>query len=419
MSETSIESAIQSAIEAGKINGAILCAAGTDGFTYEKALGERVLLSGERKAQQPDDVLFIASATKLLTTIAALQCVDDGLLSLDGDLLSAAPELAEKQVLTGFSGDKPALVPQEKPITLRMLLTHTSGLSYFFLDPLIGRWRAAYPSKATPENRLPVEGMIDQPLGYQPGKGWMYGPGLDWAGRIIERVTGKTLGGFMRERIFDPLGIKDGKFFPAAEDNNLRERLVDLNPDDPDALGRAVLGGGGEMNICGKGDFGGHGLFMTAPGYLTVLRSILNNDGKLLKPETVTAGMFGEDHLTPESETDLKEKLEGPAGIFFRVGTSAGSAAGYGLGGLLTLEDVEGWYGRGTLTWGGGLTYSWFVDRKNGLCGVVAVMARMPVDVGAVAELKQVFRKDIYTKREEWTKQGVEGKCIVKDWNVR
>lgn len=406
MTDTSIEFAVQSAIDAGKINGAILCATDKEGFTYEATLGQRTLLSGDKKPHQPDDVLYVASATKLIATIAVLQCIEDGLLSLDGDLSTVAPELGERQVLTGFTDDdKPVLVPQERPITLRMLLTHASGQTYPFLDPLVGRWRTQFPSKATPENPLPVEDFFDQPLGFQPGTGWMYGPGLDWAGRIVERVTGKTLGGFMRERIFDPLGIKDGKFFPATQDEGIRARLVDLTPDDPEAVGRAVLGGGGDMSTRGKGDFGGHGLYMTAPGYLAVLRSLLLNDGKLLRPETVTDGIFGENHLTPESMADLTNKLAGPAGIFFRVGTAAGAAATFGLGGLLTLENDQGWYGHGTLSWGGGLTFAWFLDRKNGICGVGGLTSKVPVDMEAVADLKQVFRKGVYKKRDEWKRQ--------------
>ena len=99
-----IESSFQDAIQAGKINGAVICATDTQGtFTYNKALGERILLSGETIPQEMDDVLYLASATKILATIAALQCVDDGLLTLDGDLSAIAPELTSKEVLIGFS----------------------------------------------------------------------------------------------------------------------------------------------------------------------------------------------------------------------------------------------------------------------------------------------------------------------------
>ncbi|EMT60836.1 hypothetical protein FOC4_g10012118 [Fusarium odoratissimum] len=124
-----IEKNFQAAIDSSKINGGIICATNSKGdFTYNKALGQRTLLSGEKRPQQLDDVLCLASATKLIASIAALQCVDDGLLTLKGDLSKVAPELAEKQVLTGWSeNDEPILEPACQPITLEMLLSHSAG----------------------------------------------------------------------------------------------------------------------------------------------------------------------------------------------------------------------------------------------------------------------------------------------------
>ncbi|KAH6664619.1 beta-lactamase [Halenospora varia] len=408
MAEGDIETDFQAAIDAGKINGAIICATDAEGrFIYEKTLGQRTLLSGEKRPQHADDVLYLASATKLLATIAALQCVDDGLLSLTGDLSSIVPELTGKQVITGFSedGETPLLEPQARPITLEMLLSHTSGVIYFFLDPIISRWREKFaprPEDPDESSKMLVEDLYTYPLSFQPGASWMYGPGLDWAGRIVERVTGKTLGERMHERIFGPLGIADAQFFPVTRED-LRARLVDLNPDDPDALGRAVLGGAGEMNKLTKGDFGGHGMFMTAPDYVKVLHSLLANDGKILKPATVH-DMF-KHHLGPEATATHQAALASPMGGFFRVGTAPDSKAGHGLGGLLTLQDVDGWYGEHTLTWGGGLTFAWFIDRKNDLCGVGAIQASLPIDGSTVETLKQTFRYDIYRKRAEWKKE--------------
>jgi CubicO group peptidase (beta-lactamase class C family) len=227
----------------------------------------------------------------------------------------------------------------------------------------------------------------------------MYGPGLDWAGRVVERVTGRTLGERMQQRIFDPLGITDAQFHPVTRED-LRGRLVDLNPQDPDALGRAVVGGGGDWNKHSRGDFGGHGLFMSGADYVKVLHSLLANDSKMLQPATVD-DMF-QHHLSTQATAGQQAALASPAGVFFRVGTDPDTKAGYGLGGLLTLQDVEGWYGERTLTWGGGMTLAWFIDRKNDLCGVGAVQATLPPNAEAVAALKQTFRRDIYRKHAVW-----------------
>jgi CubicO group peptidase (beta-lactamase class C family) len=401
-----IEIGFQTAIDAGKINGAVICATDSKGhFVYNKAIGERTLLSGEKRPQQLDDVLYLASATKIIATIAALQCVEDGLLTLTGDLSSVAPELATKQVITGFSddGETPLLEPAVRPITLEMLLTHSSGITYDFMNPLLTKWRQKFdPPPQGGDGRRPVEEAFSYPLAFQPGSNWMYGPGLDWAGRIVERVTGRTLGEHVQLRICDPLGIASAQFYPVTRED-LRARLVDLNPQDPDALGRAVLGGGGDMNLRSKGDFGGHGLFMAGEDYVKVLRSLLANDGKLLQPATVD-DMF-QHHLSDEATAGHQAALASPMGVFFRVGTEPGMKVGHGLGGLLTLEGVEGWYGERTLTWGGGLTLAWFIDRKNDLCGVGAVQAALPIDGGAVEALKQVFRRDVFRKQAACKKQ--------------
>ncbi|KAI9903218.1 hypothetical protein N3K66_002570 [Trichothecium roseum] len=405
MAEAEIDTAFRAALDAGKINGAVLCATDSHGrFTYNKALGERTLLSGDKKPQQLDDVLFVASATKFIATVAAMACVDDGLVSLTEDLSSIAPELASRKVLTGFSedGKTPLLEDQARPITLEMLVSHSSGLTYHFLDPKIARWKEMFPAEEGA--RKNVEELFNYPLSFQPGEGWMYGPGMDWAGRIVERLTGKTLCDYLHERVFGLVGVTDAEFYPVTRED-LRGRLVDLNPEDPDALGRAVLGGGGDMNLRTKGDFGGHGLFITGPGYLRVLRSLLANDGKILKPATADS-MF-EHRLGPNATASEEAALAGPIGPFFRVGVDQDSKTGHGLGGLLTLRDVPKWYGDRTLTWGGGLTFTWFIDRQNDLCGIAAVQAKLPTDVEVASSLKDTFRHDIYRKRASWKEKVV------------
>ncbi|KAJ5734916.1 transesterase [Penicillium malachiteum] len=379
MRTDSIENSLEAAINAGKLNGTVVCASNTTGsFVFNKTFGERTLLSGEKRPQQLEDVLFLASATKLLTTVATLQCVDAVILKLDGDLSSVAPELASKQVLTGFADDgTPLLEGANRPITLRMLLSHSSGLSYHFMDHNIARWRENFAGSTT--ERRNVEDLFCYPLTFQPGEG--------------ER---------MEECMFNPLGFSGGQFYPVLRED-LRARMVDLNANDPDALGRAVLGGGGEMNKRTIGDFGGHGYFLPGVDFVKVLQSLLVNDGKLLQPDTVDT-MF-QNHLNSQAIESHQAALTGPAGAFLRVGTELGAKVGYGLGGLLTLQEVDGWYGDRTLTWGGGLTLAWFIDRQNGLCGLIAPQATLPVDVELMGSLKQIFRHDVYRKYHAWKDQ--------------
>lgn len=227
----------------------------------------------------------------------------------------------------------------------------------------------------------------------------MYGPSLDFAGRVVETVTGQSLGEFVREKICTPLEIpeQECQFFP-VQGEEIRSRMVDLNPDDREGLGKAVLGGDGSMNLRSEGDFGGHGLFMTGEGYLEVLKSLLIGDERLLKRGT--ADRMFENWVREEAEEGFRTAVAGPMGEFFRVGVGLETKFGYGLGGLLTLEGTEGWYGERTLTWGGGMTFSWFVDRANGICALAAIQAALPVDGKVVSELKDTFRHDIYRKYE-------------------
>lgn len=395
-----IESAYQTAIDAGQITGAVICATNTTGeFMYENPIGKRILLSGEERQLQVDDILFLASATKLTAAIAALRCVDDGLLTLDGDLSQIAPELSAKQVLTGWSegGETPIYDIAMRPITLRMLLSHSAGLNYHFLDPKITEWRKKTKPEQAPIG-LNVENMFIDPLAYQPGTGWYYGGGLDWAGRIVERVTGLTLLQFMQKNMFDPLNINDAQFYPVTRED-LRSRLVDLNPTDPTALGLAVTAGSGEQNRRSNGDFGGHGLFMSGASFVKILHSLLANDGRLLKP--ATADLMFQHQLNDQATEELQKAFAGPIGPNFRVGIDGSTKLGFGLSGVLTLEDIPGWYGEKTLSWGGGLTLTWFIDRKNDLCGVGAIQATLPLDFGKVDELKNIFRHDIYRKHEQ------------------
>jgi len=403
-----IETTFQAAIDAGKIDGAVICATDAEGrFVYNKALGQRTLLSGEKQPQQLDDVLFLASATKLITTIAALQCVEDGLLTLTGDVSSIAPDLASKHVMTGWSedGETPLLEPAIRTITLEMLLTHSSGLTYDFMSPLLGKWSEKF-NQLQENTTRGVEEAFKYPLGFQPGESWMYGTGLDWTGKIIERVTGGTLSEHMQKRICGPLGITDAQFWPITRED-LRARMVDLNPGDPEGLGLAVAGSNGDMNKRNRGDFGGHGLYMPGSEYIKVLHSLLSNDGKMLKPATVE-DMF-KHHLSVNATAGHQAALARPGGDFFRLGTDPDVKVGHGLGGLLTLEDSKGWYGEGTLSWGGGLTLAWFIDRKNDMCGIGAIQSSLPWDRDAVTALKQTFRKGVYRERAVFEQQRGEG----------
>ncbi|KAJ3497163.1 hypothetical protein NLG97_g2116 [Lecanicillium saksenae] len=400
-----IETRSNNLIEAGHANGIVCCATNGSGeFNYTKALGSRTLLSGEKTAQQADDVLSITFATALITAIAALQCVEDGRFGLTEDVFAHAPEIESKQILaSGFAeapkDAEPVLEPRKGPITLESLLCHSSGVVSDIMSEDLGRWSATCaPHNTTAQ--LTVEETYVYPLGFQPGEGWMWGPGIDWVGRILERVTNKSLGDFVQKRVFAPLGITDAEFYPVQRED-LQKRQVDRNPQDPEGYGKAATGGDGAK--AHKGHFGNQDLFMTAVDFVKVLQSLLSNDEKLLKKETVD-NMF-KDHLNEKGSKDLNEALAGPLGIFFSPDIAAEVKTGHGLAGLVTLEDIEDGYGAGTLTWPGSMPLLWFIDRKNDLCGVVSTQAPVGNVHPRVSGHKHTVRKGLYAEYAAWREQ--------------
>lgn len=146
----------------------------------------------------------MASMTKLMTSVAVLQCVEQGKLDLDADVRPLLPEMGKYGVITSFDDEKnqATFEADSTPISLRMLLSNTSGHEYDWLNPFLGKWRAS-------RNEVPWSGSLltDKsaiPLVFHPGTGFAYGAGWDWAGRLVEIATGMTLEDFMRKNIVRP-----------------------------------------------------------------------------------------------------------------------------------------------------------------------------------------------------------------------
>ncbi|KAK5168670.1 uncharacterized protein LTR77_005979 [Saxophila tyrrhenica] len=359
--------------------------------SYSKTFGSRTLPDGTQQPQSSSDLLFLASCTKLLTAVAVLQCVDKGLLSLDADLRPTY--FKDQKVLTSFEeGGSPTYEDIKKPLTLRHLLTHSSGLAYHFLNPTINRWIEANPIPSD-SSGLTVPTRYHHPLAFQPGEGWVYGVGLDWAGHILEQTTNTKLDAYIRTHILKPLGIPetDLSFSPVAE--GLGDRMVDLNPKDPDGEGLSVSNG---MRFKIPGDpscYGGQGGYATGSAYAAVLHSLLLNDGKILTPGSVTEMLTPQ--LEPGAKAALAATMQTPFAGIVGVDGSSGSWD-YGLSGLLTTEasDVNG-LGKGAMTWGGGMNSCWVLDPERGVCGFVAPQMGLPADVGKARELKWVFRSEL------------------------
>jgi methyl acetate hydrolase len=201
------EAALAKAVEEGKIAGAVALVTDRDGVTYEHAAGVRAV--GQPAAMDGATVFWIASMTKAVVSVAALQLVERGKLTLDGDLGELCPDLKDLQVLEGVAEGKPKLRPAKGFVTLRQLLSHTSGFAYTFTHP---EFLAYSQTEGALDPNSGSRAAHRQPLMFDPGQGWIYGIGIDWAGIVIEAASGQRLDAYLAENIFGPLAMFDTGF---------------------------------------------------------------------------------------------------------------------------------------------------------------------------------------------------------------
>ena len=198
-----------------------------------------------------------------------------------------------------------------------------------------------------------IQSEINFPLTSEPGEGFSYGVSTDWAGLAVERVNNIRLGDYMKTHIWDPLGMPKTTFRP-KENEAVRNSLIEMTFRSP--TGELTLSPEFDPLPGRTDDMGGAGTFSCAADYIKVLISLLKNDGKLLKPETVDH-MF-KPHL--EDRQYLRAIMSNPA---FYSGFSAGSPPGiefdHALGGFIVMEEIPGQRSKGTVTWGGMPNLNW------------------------------------------------------------
>ncbi|KAI1824213.1 beta-lactamase/transpeptidase-like protein [Xylaria intraflava] len=391
------EEAVQAACVAEEIPGAVLLAVDKSGkFKYGKAFGKRSVHPGaDQSPLGLDSVMWIASCTKVVTALAALQCCERGLLALDAPIYDVLPEFRRLPVIRGFNDDgSPVLEAHTKPITLRLLLNHSSGLAYDDINPTLLAWHKWH--RTAPNFSNVVESRHGHPLVFEPGDSWFYGPGVDWAGVAVERVTGVSLQRYFDENIFRKVGARDIVFSSHLHTRpDLRARIVDMSRRDPrdpkkTRRGTARL----QFNERG-GCLGGAGLFGSPVDYLKVIRGLLATDGDrgLLGKET--ADEFFRPCLGDKAKKALNRFLEVESSRV-SMGNLPGSVMkDWALGGLVNEGDVPGGRKAGTMTWSGLPNITWFVDRTSGLCGLYAAQLYPPGDA-KLGELTELFERGIY-----------------------
>ena len=353
---------LSAAVTDGAVPGVGALATNAEGTYYEGGFGERI--QGDGVEMTPDTVVWLASMTKAITGAAVMQLVEQGKLELDAPASRVLPELAERQVLEGFDdAGQPVLRPAEGEITLRQLLTHTSGFVYDIWNRDFVKY---FELTENPGIISCMNAALDIPLAFDPGSRWDYGIGIDWAGKMLEAASGQSLGAYFRDNLFAPLGMDSTAFRLTDE---MRGRMAKVHA----RLGEREFELQMELEIPQEPEFemGGGGLYSTIGDYAKFVRMILNKgaaDGQqVLKSETVemmSVNQIGDCRVpllksaVPESSNDAE---------FF-----PGLEKGWGLSFMILEQDAPTGRPAGSLSWAGMANSFFWIDPKNGIGGVYA-----------------------------------------------
>ena len=352
-----LDDILRSSLQKRGIPAATAIVANADRVTYSGVFGKRDSASSVNTAV--DTIFRIASMTKAITTTAALQLVEQGKVTLDEPVSKHLPELAKVDVLEGFDNSgKPILRPAKTPIALRHLLTHTSGCAYANWNPTLTQYIKV--SGSTPRAVAPLN-----PLMFEPGTRWHYGPSVDWAGKLVEKISGLTLEQYFQSNILQPLAMKSTSFLVAPENY---DRVVSVYRRLPD--GKLTEDPRPPTQPPPPTEYnGGGGLFSTAADYIRFTQMILRkgrgaNKEEILRPKTVelmSANQIGSIPIQRLKSTDLSLTAD----------LDLGPGNKYTYGFLLnTMTSPEG-RPAGTLMWAGVENTFYWIDPHRSLCAVI------------------------------------------------
>jgi methyl acetate hydrolase len=353
-----IDHVLARAVEAGDVPNVAAIAADRDGLVYEGAAGPRAV--GQDDPIGPDSMLRIASMTKMVATVAALQQSERGNLELDAPVDNYLPEFADLHVLEGFDGDTPKLRPAGARATVRQLITHTSGLSYWFWNSDIKRWGEV---TGTPTVLAGQSSTFTAPLVADPGTRWEYGVNTDWLGRVVEAASGQSLDAYLDANVLGPLGMHHTTFL-MTEEQRANSVPVHLRGEDGEWVATDV-----DWNQEPDWWSGGHGLYSTPRDYIRFERALLRGgelDGtRILSQETVDAAFTDQLDGAPMPT----EIVTVDAATTDTLTLGPGWTWGYGL--LINTQDQPGGRRAGTGAWAGLFNTHFFIDRATGICASI------------------------------------------------
>lgn len=376
-----IEAVLRQAADSGDVPGITAAAANADGVIFEGGFGTRDIRTGA--PMTADTVVWIASMTKAITGACAMQLVEQGKLSLDGDIAAVLPALGSVQVLEGFDpAGKPMLRAPKRAVTLRNLLTHSSGFAYDMWNANIARYMEV---TGTPGIISCQNAALALPLAFDPGDRWEYGISIDWVGKAVEAVSGKTLDRYMQDNLLAPLGMTDTGF---KIGDAQRQRLARIHARGPEGLVSTDT----EIPQSPEFHMGGGGLYSTVGDYLKFAQTIMHggilNGVRVLRPETVAA--MSRNNMGDLVCNPMKTAIPRATNdVDFVDGMK------WGLSFLINPEPMPGGRSAGSLAWAGLANSYYWIDPVRKLAGVYATQVLPFYDAKAVAAFT-AFESAVY-----------------------
>jgi methyl acetate hydrolase len=375
-----IDASLRDAVERKDVPGVVALVTDRQRVLYQGAFGVADVSTG--RALSADALFRIASMTKPVTSLALMQLVEQGRLGLDDPAEKYLPELAGLKVFESFDAKtgEYRLRPAARPPTVRQFLTHSSGLAYPFTS---ATWRDFKPRAG---ETYPFGG----PLLFDPGERWHYSTSTDVVGRLVEVISGQKLEDYFRQHIFAPLKMSDTSY-NVPQDKGAR--LVAQQQRAGDRMDGAIGLQSPQLGLTIPAPIGGGGLASTANDYGRFMRMLLNGgelDGaRVLKAETVA--LMGQNHIGALGVPALKTALARSADFTF----IADGRDKWGLGFLITADQVPGKRSPGSLSWGGiNNTYFW-IDPNRGIAGVIMMQYLPFADAKALA-VYDAFERGTY-----------------------
>jgi CubicO group peptidase (beta-lactamase class C family) len=377
---TALDAGLRGAVERKDVPGVVALVTDRERVLYKSAFGVADVSTGRPLA---DDALFrIASMTKPVTSVALMQLVEQGRVGLDDAAEKYLPELRGLQVITSFDPATGAyqVRPAASAPTVKHFLTHTSGLAYPFTSAI---WRDFKPRAG---ETYPFGG----PLLFDPGERWHYSTSTDVCGKLVEAVSGQKLEDYFRANIFAPLKMDDTSYnVPEAKG----PRLVAQQQRGGERMDGAIELQKPQPPLTIASPVGGGGLASSAEDYGRFMRMLLNGgalDGaRVLKPETVA--LMGQNHIGAVSVPALKAALPRSADFTF---IDDGKDK-WGLGFLITTNQVPGKRSPGSLSWGGINNTFFWIDPSRGIGGVIMMQYLPFADAKALA-VYDTFERGAY-----------------------